>query len=177
MGIPKIRVGTQIQVGDKIVSFYNPTKTNSIVEFDIPDSIINFIQEGQPVLINEKPYLLTHIQKIIDEETGMCSAYVDILCENCIVGTAIDVVLTVQQKKEVMVIPFDTIFMRNGKTFVYIVQDEKAILTQVELGIREKAEVEIISGLQQGDNIIVYGQMQLYPYMPVKVHNPKAKNL
>lgn len=169
IGIPKIRVGSQVQVGDKIVNFYNPL--NVIVEFNIPDSIINLLQDSPLALINDQAYPLSQFQKIIDEENGMCPAFVEILCENCIIGKTIDIDLILQQHKDVIVIPFEAVLLRNGRTFVYIVQNEKAILTPIELGIQEKEEVEVISGLQQGDNLIVQRPIQIYPDMPVKIYN------
>lgn len=169
VGIFKIREGSQVQEGDVLVSFYDPSTT--IVEFDVPLSIMNVIHDGSTVFIDKKQYPLTYIQKMLDEETHMSPAYVNIDCQNCIIGSTVDVNLVVKEKQSVIVIPFEAVFLREGKTFVYIVKDEKASLTPVVLGIREKESVEITSGLQKNDVVIVRGQARLYPGVPVIINN------
>jgi membrane fusion protein (multidrug efflux system) len=174
IGIFKTREGTHVQEGDSIVSFYDPTSL--IVEFAIPSSVMAFVQENQPTIIDGKTYELTKVQKMVDEETHMSPAFVYYPCNKCVVGTEINVDLVVQHKKGVIVIPFEAVFLRNGKTFVYLVNDNAAVLTPVELGIRAKDKVEIKSGLSQGDVLITKGQARLYPAIPVKVYQPDPRS-
>ncbi len=165
VGLFKLRKGSQVEKGDNIVNFYDPTSL--IVEFDIPLAIAKQVIDGNQVLINGKEYSLAHIQKMLDEETHMCPAYVEINCPDCIIGTAIDVSLVINEQHSVIVIPFEAIFLREGKPFVYIVKEEKATLTPLELGIRNKQFVEVKSGLKEGDQLIVYGHNRLYPDVQV----------
>ena len=44
-------------------------------------------------------------------------------------------------------------------------------MTPVNLGIREKEDVEITSGLQKGDILIARGQARLYPDIAVKIYH------
>lgn len=168
VGVFKIREGTQIKEGDHIVSFYDPNSL--VVEFAIPSSFIHSIHNGQQVKIAESTYVLNHVQKMIDETTHMGSAYVDISCSECVIGNTIDVELVVQERSNIIVIPFEAVFIRNGQDSVYLVKDGQATLAPVQLGLREKDKVEIGSGLQVGDNLIVRGQARLHPGAAVKVH-------
>lgn len=167
IGIFKIKNGSQVQKGDVLVSLYDPSTT--IVEFDVPLSIINFVHDKSPVFINQREYSLTHIQKMLDEETHMSPAYVSIICNNCIVGSTTNVDVVLQEKKSVMVIPSEAVILQAEKPFVYYVKDNKSVLAPVTLGIQEKKEIEITSGLKVGDLVIVRGQSRLYPNSPVKV--------
>jgi len=169
VGVFKIREGTQIKEGDHIVSFYDANSL--IVEFDIPSSFIHLIHNGQQVKIADSTYVLNHVQKMVDEATHMGSAYVDISCSECVIGTTIDVELVVQEKNNVVIIPFESVFIRNGQDSVYLVKDDKCELVPVQLGLREKDKVEVISGLQVGDNLIIRGQARLHPGVMVKVHD------
>lgn len=168
VGVFKAREGAQIQEGDPIVSFYDPS--NVMVEFDVPASLINLVHEGQSVQVNGKTYALNQVQKMVDEETHMCPAYVNIGCDTCVIGSTMDVDLSVQ-KKDAIVIPYESVFLKDGKTFVYIVHNNKTVLTPVELGIREKEQVEITSGLTPGQEVIICGHTRLYPDMPVKIYS------
>lgn len=147
IGLFKIREGAQVFSGDPIVNFYDPNSL--LVEFDLPLSVAEEVNDGAQVFLNNQEYKLTHVQKILDEETHMCPAYVEINCPNCIIGTSTDVTITIDSKSSVIVIPYEAVFLKRSKPFVYIVQDNKAILTRVELGIREKDLIEIDSGLNR----------------------------
>lgn len=169
-GIYKVRQGSQVQEGDVLMNYYDPSTV--IVEFNVPLSIASLVQDGSPVFVHHQPYALTHIQKMLDEETHMSPAYVHIQCDDCIIGATTSVVLVVQQKKSVIVIPYESVFLRDGKPYVYVVKDKKAVLTPVGLGLKEKEITEITSGLKNGDHVIVRGQARLYPGIPVR-ESPK----
>jgi len=168
VGAFKMREGTQVKEGESIVSFYDPYKL--VVDFDIPSSIINFINNNQEVHINNKMYALNYVQKMLDDETHMCPAHVDIDCKDCIIGTAVYVELVVQERKNIIIIPFEALFLHDGKTFVYVLEEDKIVPTTVEVGLRQKELVEIISGLNVGAQFVSRNPMRLYPYMTVKVH-------
>lgn len=172
VGVFKVREGSQVKEHDVLVSLYD--KTSLIVEFDIPASILPKIQDQQRVYLNGQAYPLTHVQRMLDEETHMCPAYVNYPCPDCLIGTAVTVDLLIEQHDQVIVIPFDALVIQNAKEFVYIVKEGKAILTPVTLGLREKDKVEITAGVSVGDQVIITGQSRLYPDIAVTIHQPTA---
>ena len=167
MGLFKFREGSQVNKEDIIVQFYNPKSL--IVEFDVPLSVAKKVENGGQIFVNDKEYRLTYIQKMLDEETHMCPAYAEIDCSNCVIGTTVDVSLVTQAKQSVIVIPLEAIFLQEGKPFVYIVKDSKAVITPVSYGIRDKKHIEVTSGLKEGDQIIPFGHNRLYPDVAVKI--------
>lgn len=175
IGVYKIREGTQVEVGDPVVSFYDPSSL--IIEFNIPDALIPQIKDGQSIQFEGKSIPLAHVQRMIDEDTHMCPAYADIDCQTCVIGTSMDLDLTIQEKKDVITIPYEATFLRNGKTFVYTVKGEKAQLTSIELGIREKERVEVISGLSVGDVIVALQPGRLYPDASVRAVGEKNSTI
>ncbi|MBX9804488.1 MAG: efflux RND transporter periplasmic adaptor subunit [Alphaproteobacteria bacterium] len=174
VGSFKRREGVQVQVGDPIVSFYDPTEL--IVEFDIPSPILKVIQEDagkvQEVIIDGEKIDVPHIQKMIDPDTHMSPAYVNFSCDNCVIGSNITLDLVVAQHRNVLVVPVDSTFFRDGKTHVYLVKDNKAVLCPIAFGIREKDSVEITSGLSEGDTLIIRGHERLSPDTDVKIFQP-----
>jgi membrane fusion protein (multidrug efflux system) len=165
VGIFKFREGAQVHNGDFLVPFYDPQ--TMIVEFHIPVSMATEITTDSRVIVLDKTYPLT-VQKMLDEETRMCPAYAHIQCDNCITGTTVDVTLVLQERA-CLVIPFEAVFLREGKTCVYTFLENKAVLKPVTLGIRHEKLVEITAGLQEGDAIIVEGHSRLQPDMAVLV--------
>ena len=173
VGLFKFREGSQVDRGDIIVWFYDPKSL--IVEFDVPLSVAKKVENGDQIFVDDKEYRLTYIQKMLDEQTHMCPAYAEIDCPNCVIGTTVDVGVVTQQKQSVIVIPFEAIFLRNGKPFVYIIKNNKAMLTPISYGIRDKKRIEIISGLKEGDQVIPFGHNRLYPDVAVKISSKESE--
>ena len=168
VGVFRYREGAYVQPGTEIVSVYDPS--SAIVELDIPSNIVASVSDHQSVTVNGNPYALTHVQRLVDEKTHMCPAFIDVSSHNFVIGSSVDVDLTLEYHKDVLILPTDAVFLRNGKDFVYKIDDGKAILVPVTLGIREKGRVEIKSGLEAADIVVSCNQTRLYPGALVKVH-------
>ena len=168
IGHYKVKSGQQVQLGEKIVSFYDPSSVR--VDFDIPLSAIAYVNNGQNLSIMGNKYQLGSIQKMLDDEKHMTPASVDIICEDCIIGSNVDIDLSLVEKKQVIVIPFEAIFLKDGKSSVYIIENNKAVLKNIELGLRQKELVEVTSGLKVDDVIVIRGTGRLYPGIDVKIH-------
>lgn len=172
VGTYKIREGAQVQVGAAVVTFYKPD--DLVIEFDIPEHIVGTITPNQQVYINDKVYTLTHAQKLIDPETHMSPAVMDYDCIDCVVGSNIYVDLVTAHKKDVIVIPAESVFIREGKSHVYVVEKDEATLKPVTPGVRSKDKIEITEGLNEGELVIWCGQGQLYPTAKVKIHKEEG---
>jgi membrane fusion protein (multidrug efflux system) len=171
VGAFKIREGTQVQPGNQIVAFYDPSEL--IIEFDIPAPFLDNVTSGQKVIVNKQTLTLTHVQKMIDPDTHMSPAFLDFSCPTCVIGTNVDLDLVTVERQKVLTIPFEAVFLRGGKDFVYVARENKASLAPVTLGIREKEHVEVVEGLSEGDLVIVQGQTRLYPEAVVKIADDK----
>ncbi len=167
VGLFKYRDGTQLQSGNSIVSFYDPSSL--MVEFDIPLDVAERVHNGSETFVQGKSYTLSHFQKMLDDETHMCPAFVKIDCPTCIIRASCDVRVVTDAKEGVIVIPFGAVFLREGKSFVYIVKDSKAVLTSLSLGIRDKDRVEVTEGLSGGETLVVEGHGLLYPDAAVTI--------
>lgn len=179
VGLFKIKDGSQVQEGEALVNLYDPSSL--MVEFNIPISVVLTIKDHAPITINHKQYQLTYVQRMLDEDTHMCPAYVNIQCDDCIIGTTVDVTVVTAEKVNAIVIPYEALFLREGKSYVYLMKDKKAILTAVSVGIREKESVEISSGIMEGEQVIKRGQARLYAGAPVTTdastkHSKKRKS-
>jgi membrane fusion protein (multidrug efflux system) len=158
-----------VNEGDEIVTLYD--YDNLLVEFDIPIDIASNINNPSNILILGNIYKLHNIQKIMDQDNLMCKAFVDIECKDCIIGSSVKVILDIIEKKSVIIVPEDSIFLRNNINYVYIVIDNKAIAKHVQLGIRQKNLVEIKHGLDVGDVLIIKAVENLKDNQKIKIMN------
>ncbi|MFM8454051.1 MAG: efflux RND transporter periplasmic adaptor subunit [Gammaproteobacteria bacterium] len=171
LGVFKFRSGAQIQKGDLIVNFYDPSKL--ILEFSMPLSVALKVSPGTKISAGGKIYALNYVQKFLDEETHMSPAIVEIQCTDCVIGSAIDLAVVLEEKKDVLVIPFEATFLKNGVLSVYTVDANNTVqLNPIVLGLKEKDRVEVLSGLKEGDQLVVQGHHRLYPEMPVAIAKP-----
>lgn len=68
-----------------------------------------------------------------------------------------------------LVIPLDAVLEREGRRFVYVVEEGRAARMEPVFGIREADRVAVLSGLEPGARVIVIGQQNVDQGDPVNV--------
>ena len=65
--------------------------------------------------------------------------------------------IVVQSVKDVLTVPIDSIIKENGKRYVDILQDDLVTVErkEVKTGASDLTNIEIISGLEEGENVII----------------------
>jgi len=75
-----------------------------------------------------------------------------------------------------LVIPESALFSEGGKFVAFVVKKGVARLKEVETGLRFEGKVEILKGIEKGEQVITAGQEQLKEGMKVKIlDSPKTK--
>ncbi|MFL5516161.1 MAG: efflux RND transporter periplasmic adaptor subunit [Gemmatimonadales bacterium] len=82
-------------------------------------------------------------------------------------GMFIEVRLATAVRPHAVIIAEDAVLPIQGSTFVWVVQNGKATRRQVELGVRTPGLVEVRSGVESGDQVVVGGQERLAEGAPV----------
>jgi len=88
-------------------------------------------------------------------------------------GMNVSVDFMVQDKKDILVIPVDAVY-KNGESFVYLKQSngKEPVKARVELGISDDKNVEVISGVNQNDQIVVKSKKYSLPKASAAGSNP-----
>jgi len=73
-------------------------------------------------------------------------------------GMFAEVSLATRTRKGIVVIPMVAVVDQGSRQAVFVVENEKAISRKIELGINDGQYVEVLSGIAEGDKIIVKGQ-------------------
>ena len=72
-------------------------------------------------------------------------------------------------EKDALSVPDTSIMYEGSKKFIYkIIENNMIKKTEIETGIRNKGNLEILSGLKEGDKIIAEGLTKVRPGMKVK---------
>ncbi|MCM8782164.1 MAG: efflux RND transporter periplasmic adaptor subunit, partial [Candidatus Omnitrophica bacterium] len=68
-----------------------------------------------------------------------------------------------------LVVPQDALLQEFGAKYVFVVEDGTAVKRKVTVGIQEDSNIEILEGLSEGENVIVFGQQGLKDGTPVVI--------
>jgi len=177
IGLRSVSVGSYISPQSKIASLQsiNPMK----VDFSVPQKYFGLVKEGKTInvklsatgkIYNGRIYAVepkidqntrtVQVRAIIPNEKGELTpgAYVEI-----------DVVL--ESIENSVLIPTESLVpdVEGEKVFIY--RSGKAVPQLVNTGIRTEKEIQITSGLNVGDTLIVSGIILLRPNAPVKLNS------
>lgn len=71
-------------------------------------------------------------------------------------GYRVEIKATVWESGSVLSIPSSSLFQRSGKWAVFVVQDGRAHIRNIEIGHRTGATVEVKSGLERGERVVLF---------------------
>ena len=106
----------------------------------------------------------------VDAQTRSILARAKINNENSeiIPGSLLEIEILYNEKKALS-IPDTSIMYQGSKKFIYkIIENNKIKKVEVETGVRNKGNLEVLSGLEQGDKVIAEGLTKVRSGMTVK---------
>jgi membrane fusion protein (multidrug efflux system) len=147
---------------------------NSIIFSDIkvPESYSPFIRKGLPVEVRVSSYK----DKVFSGEIDFISSRINADTRSLLARIKIDnkdlellsgslLEITVKfNLRDSLSVPDTSIMMEGEKSYIYTVSDENiANKTEVEIGLRGDSKVEILSGVNEGDQIVAEGLKKVRP--------------
>ncbi|MFO7819436.1 MAG: efflux RND transporter periplasmic adaptor subunit [Halanaerobacter sp.] len=84
-------------------------------------------------------------------------------------GMYAEIKLETERSKGNVVIPKQSLLRENGNTYVFVVEDNKAVRKEVKIGLTTTEEVEILSGIETGTEVITQGTNQVTEGNDVRV--------
>lgn len=158
------RVNTQEELLE-IADLSDIKITAQVAEYDI-----NNVKTGQevrvkPEMFEKKKTLkgrVAAIANISTDSTSDSEAYVEVTIElegndnNFLPGFTTDVEIVYQSKKDTIFVPRSALVSQGDMIYVYRVNDENRVSKRtVETGITNKENIEILSGLRDGEKILL----------------------
>jgi len=87
-------------------------------------------------------------------------------------GTSVDARIITAVSPNTLAVPDRAVFRRADNWFVFKIQNGRALLTPVTIGLRSDDWAEILDGLNQGDTVITEHRADLEPGIRVRPTNP-----
>lgn len=173
IGLRTVSVGTFISTQTNIAKLQsiNPIK----IDFSVPQKYFGILKEGKPINVKLPNSNKTFIGKIyavepkIEENTRTVKARAKVANERneLTPGAYVEVEIILEEMNSAILVPSFTIVPDIDGEKVFVYRNGRAVLQKVTTGIRTEKDVQIISGLENGDSLIVSGIIQLRPNMPV----------
>jgi len=146
------------------------------VTVSVTEKEINNIKQGQEVRITI-PSASLDTKGIVEElslaanQQGKYTVKTTIANEDRVIkpGMFANVTLSTQVKNNVIAVPTDAVVRHGGKDVVFVVEGNKAVEKEVTTGLESSDLIEILSGLNEQDVIVVKGQGFLKDGTEIKV--------
>jgi len=176
IGLRSVSVGSYISPQTKIVTLQsiNPMK----VDFAVPQKYFGLIKEGKTIYVklpsSEKIYSgkIYAVEPKIDQNTRTVQARAIIPNEKgeLTPGSYVEINVVIEDIKDAIMVPTEIVVpdIEGEKVFVY--RNGKAVPQIVGTGMRTENEIQITSGINVGDTLIVSGIIQIRPNSPVKIN-------
>ncbi len=159
-----VKPGAFVPKGQLMAQMYKPGKVLLRAYVDEPD--LGRVRKGQPVRIEwdgmpnehwtgvvEKP--AEQVVALNNRSVGEVICSIDSGPAGLIPNLNVRVEVTTEQKPNALVVPRNAIFNSGGKTSVLVPQGERTVAKPVSLGLLTTEEIEILSGISEGETVIL----------------------
>ena len=135
----------------------------------IPESLAGQIHLGDPVKVHVQASNQDIVGKVsrfaqsLDLQTRTMETEIDFenSAEKLLPGMFAETVLQLSDRKDVLVVPMEAVVQNAGEARILVVNGQNIVEERkVKLGAQGKSRVEVLSGLSNGDRIIVGSQSQ-----------------
>lgn len=180
-GVRSVSVGAYVSAGTPIVNIEKIDRLK--VDFQVPELNLRDVKTGQSldVKVDALP------QRAFTGEIYAINPQIDVNGRALQVrarlanadgalrpGLFARIAIKGQSEDEVVLIPESAVLPRGGDTFVFRIDNGKAVEERVVLGARSGGEVEIVEGLSSGVTIVTAGQQNLRNGAAVEIVTSRA---
>lgn len=174
VGQRKVNPGDYVNPGQGVVTL---TDTEHLrVEYNLPEKYLSQVRIGQAVQISTAAYpgqtftgTIAYLSPTINPENRTIAVYATLSSphERLASGLFVDVTQTLNQAKQALMVPARSLVPVLNGNQIYKIVNGKAVSVDVQVGARSESAVEILKGIQAGDQVVTDGQLKLRNGQPV----------
>ena len=176
IGERKAGVGEVIGSEKVILSIYNIKKLNGQVS--VPGQYVPFLRLGQTAEITVDAFPERSITAKISKIGGASDPTTKLFKIHLVFESNPEFLkpgfffkgkILTESKKNVLTVPVQALIQEGKEYFVFTVNDHTAEKKLVSPGLRNEGRVEIVSGLDSGDKVVIFGKEKISSGSRVKV--------
>lgn len=174
IGLKQISTGSYVTNTSVLATLQQTDRLK--LDFTIPEKYASLISIGDPVKFsvdNQKTQMNAKVFAIepkIDQQTRNITVRAIFINTGAkvIPGSFAKVELVAGKEISAFMIPTEAVIPELKGKKVFVCKNGKAMPVKIETGLRNDMNVEVTSGLTEGDTVITTGMMSLKPETPVK---------
>jgi membrane fusion protein (multidrug efflux system) len=160
-----------------LVSLGDLSKTR--IRFSVPERYIPMIRNGQLVTFRISSSDELFHAKIVSRESSLDPntrslvflGEVQERSAKLVHGLFAEVIIQLDKSSSGFMVPSQAIIPQARDKKLVVLKDGQAQFRSVQLGVRDSARVEVLSGVEEGDTILTTGLMGIKPGSTVQVQN------
>jgi membrane fusion protein, multidrug efflux system len=182
LGLRRVSMGSLVRPGDVITTLDDISLIK--LDFTVPEAFISSLEMGSRVKVTVAAYpersfegKVAGIDTRVDPVSRAVAVRAEIANEDGVLkpGMLMTVNLITNQRK-ILAVPEEAIVPIESKQYVYLVTPEKkAERREIKIGARQPGFAEVLSGLKEGEKVVVEGTLKLRPDADVKFAEDDAK--
>ena len=175
IGLRRINVGDYATIGQELV---NVVRLNPLrVDFSVPETLLSRIQPGQKIAVTVSAFR----NEVFTGEVTAIDPQIDVTGHSMTIrarlpnndlklrpGLFAQVAVSLAANPNAIMVPEQAIWPIGNNKIIYVIKEGVANQRVVQLGERKPGWVEVVSGLDAGEEIVVVGQMKLFPGAAVR---------
>lgn len=166
-GLRRVSVGALVSPGETVTTLDDISQMK--LDFAVPETFLATLSAGLPVNARSVAYpdetfegTVQTVGSRIDPVTRTVTVRAILSNEEGRLrpGMFMTVVLE-KNPREAIMVPEIALVPEGERKYVFVLQDDEAVQREVEIGTRQRGAVEITSGLEPGEEIVVEGTQSL----------------
>ena len=183
LGINLVYPGQYLSPGDSIVTLQQLDPI--FVDFFLPQQELVNIKTGQNIKLTTDVYpgkeflgQITTIDPQVDTATRNVKVEATISNSDELLypGMFGQVIIDTGKIDQFVTVPQNAISFNSYGNIIYVVKDNKAHQVFVQTGDTRDNQIAVLSGIEDGDEVITSGQLKLKNGSPIKISNDLFKN-
>lgn len=167
VGLRRVSIGTLVSPGTVITTIDNLDTV--LLDFDVPETHLSGVEAGQTLTARGAAYPgveFTGIVETVDTRVDPVSRAVTVRArlpntQQLLRPGMFMTVRVLRESTPLLLVPEQALVPRQTRQYLYVVRNGVAHETLVESGRRTPGSVEIVSGIDAGDTIVVEGTQHL----------------
>lgn len=176
VGLRQVSVGALVQPGTVVTTLDDISRVR--VEFSVPELFLARVREGSTVVARSQAFgdrRFTGTVAVVDTRIDTATRTVRVISEfdnadeALKPGLFMTVEIELERRENALLVAEEALDPIGDRSYVYVIRDNRARRVEVRLGQRMTGEVEVLSGVQAGEPVVVRGVQRLRNDAPVRV--------
>lgn len=176
LGIRQVSLGALTNPGDEIVTLDDLSRIK--LDFSVPEVALSSLRQGAEIAASSAAYpqrmfngMVTNVSTRVDPVTRTVAVRAELPNEAALLKPGM--LLTVDllsNRSEALAVPEESLLPLDDKQYVYRVKDGHTVeRVAVTIGRRKPGVVEVLEGLQAGDQVVTEGTTRVGPDAAISI--------